>query len=1031
MRKIFALFLLIGIFIALTTSPVAAQTPSPPSKVATPVPTAAAAVSPIPALTPTPNPIDQCFEKGAIACLPAVTREWGWVGIGILGVVFLASYLIVAPLGKILQEKIQEWFKSRPFLRPASVPPIEFERHEAEAKYLLVLEQSHLLQLPEETTAQLDAYLAKLLDRENLLRPSEEKVFVSLEGGLDISQRIGLSTPIDSGQARMFTEQKTFENIADALNAIDEATQAPYAVLALLGEPGAGKSTLMRKFVRDYVRKRIEDPSALLPIFTSLSSYKNGTPLTFLREEWKRMLGFDGLDEALAAGRVWLFIDGLNEMPRKGYDTRVAQWRAFLREYVAPHGNRALVACRVADYGEGISAPRLLIHAMDDEHIHNFLRKRIPDRAEMLWHELEHDMKEERGAIYELAQIPFWLVMLTRLSGKTGLPRNRASLLDEFIKTWLDYENSRPAGRFLNDILRQAFMDGLTALAWAGLTRSQNYTFRLKDACKILNDKQSVVSADNLLGLAQDCSLLTIEGDGLRFQHQLLQEFFAARELARRFTAGKYLRAKWRTPWRRWRFVKSKWDPLPSPPLTGWEEAVILGAGMLNAKQAETLTLVILKDTPVLATRCSVESGAPMSPETINKIRARLLQDLQSPRLRLPARLEAGKALAKMGDPRLLRQTREIKDAASKIFQFIEPDWVDVPEGVFRMGTNPQESLILTISKLKPSPDELPAHDVFISAFKMARYPVTVAEYRCFVDAGGYNNDSYWLNEKGLRWRNAPLPFEESYAAIYIKMLRENQKQLLMDIDGWVKQGAWSPAQAENARRQMQMNDEAIRTQWDDFEAQKRNPDGQVFRPYLWDETSFTLSNQPVVGVTWYEACAYAAWLTEMLHTQKLLDRTMHARLPTEAEWEKIARGGKFGLWAWGSLWNDNRANTLEGRVMKPSPVGAYPGGASRFGVQDMPGNVWEWCSDWYAQGTYPQRAGQQVKNPVGPEQGSRRVLRGGSWSYDRDGARCAYRYSDVPDDFYDDLGFRLVCSPSSPLNSKTLSSESLNPFPA
>ena len=839
MRRIAVITIIVLITVVLTIQPAVAQTTAPSAS-----PTPAPSATPLP--SPTPSPIDACFKDGPIACIPPVARELGLWGVAGVIAVFLLIFFVFTPLGKVMQDGIEERWKSLPIFRASRPTPSEIERREAE--YLQELGQSALLKSPDEMMAQLDAYLANLRDRENPLKPSEEKVYIPLEGGLDISPRIGLfrggqedehhffgkwlkarflkrGQPVES--SKMFSEQKIFATIEEAMNAVDEDTQAPYPVLVLLGEPGAGKSTLLRKFMRDQVRTQLSDSPARLPLFVSLGAHKNGTPLTFLRSEWKRMLGYDGLDEALADGCLWLFADGLNEMPRAGYDTRMAQWRAFLRECFSPNGNRALITCRTADYGEGIGAPRLIIHKMDEDHIVDFLQKRVPDRAEVLWRELVQDRDNGNGKIYELAQVPFWLVMLTRLSGKSGLPRNRAGLLDSFINTWLDYENTRPAGHVLNDIQRQAFMDSLTDLAWEGLSRSQNYTFQRRDACKILFAGQKVVTSSDLLDLGQDCNLIAVEGENLRFQHQLLQEFFAARKLARLFVNGNNMRGKWRISWRRWKFVRSRWDPLPDPPQTGWEEAVILAAGMLNPIQAEKLALDVLKDTPPLAARCMIESGTPIGADTQKKAKERLLGDLQNRGLRLPTRLAAGKTLARMGDPRLFGRLHESKDEAGKMIQWIEPDWIEVPAGTFTMGTTALQARYLRIfHRAQANRDEFPAHPVFISAFQMARYPVTVAEYRCFMEAGGYENDTYWQDPNALRWRNAPLPFEESYAAFQMKLLRGNEAAILAQLDQLVKQGNYSPAQANSIRQQLKMQDNAIRRQWEGYEAQKRNVQG-------------------------------------------------------------------------------------------------------------------------------------------------------------------------------------------------------------
>ncbi|MEW5938686.1 MAG: NACHT domain-containing protein, partial [Chloroflexota bacterium] len=632
--------------------------------------------------TPPPSLAEICYPEGKfhiVECVKAVWDKAGLWGVGILVLGILIVYLFVTPAGKAFQtwfgEMVGNWLRS--FSKPTH--PAEVQRREDE--YLLELEKSETLRQPDEIASQFDRYLNALHDRENPLRPSEEKVFVELESGLSIPPRIGLSLKVESEQSRSFVEQKTFNDLAEAMNCMDDQTGCPYPALALLGEPGSGKSTLLRKFARQIVGERIQDSTKLLPIFVSLSAHKNGSPLTFLRGYWKKTLGFDGLDDALANGRVWLFLDGLNEMPRDGYDRRVMEWRTFLRQHCPPNGNRAVIACRIADYGEGVDVPRLMIHAMDDDRIQQFLKKRTPDHAETLWKALEKDRGEGRGAMYELAQIPFWLVMISRLSGKDGLPRNRADLISKFIREWLDYESNRPGGRTPSDIQRDAFTEGMTQLAWTGLSRSQNYTFRLEEARSLLGAKQAALDVKDVLGLAQDCSLLSIESNGLRFQHQLLQEYFAARELARRFLTGRNLTKLWKTPWRRWKFVQSRWDPLPPPPLTGWEEAVILAAGMLDVEQAQKLTLAILSRNPPLSARCALESGVNVGEAVSEKVTARLQAEVENSRVRLPARLAAGKTLAKLGDPRLLKQRCEIQLEEGKTATFIMPDWVQVPTG--------------------------------------------------------------------------------------------------------------------------------------------------------------------------------------------------------------------------------------------------------------------------------------------------------------------------------------------------------------
>ncbi|NCC37631.1 MAG: hypothetical protein EOM24_37320, partial [Chloroflexia bacterium] len=219
----------------------------------------------------------------------------------------------------------------------------------------------------------------------------------------------------------------------------------------------------------------------------------------------------------------------------------------------------------------------------------------------------------------------------------------------------------------------------------------------------------------------------------------------------------------------------------------------------------------------------------------------------------------------------------------------------------------------------------------------------------------------------------------------------------------------------------------------DDLERQGKHDEARKRRPRTWPGRRYRpgSGSHPVAAVSWYAATAYAEWLDAALRERGFLSPEEAVRLPTEPEWERAAaypvvlpaksthterRDYPWGAWPAAAADEDSDevirraalcANTVESGIGDTSPVGIFPQGAAACGAEELAGNVFEWCATAYQKYPLPGDMVRETLDTVSQKRAY--VLRGGSWYFDRDLARCVYRDGSNPGYVYGHRGFRLA----------------------
>jgi formylglycine-generating enzyme required for sulfatase activity len=775
-----------------------------------------------------------------------------------------------------------------------------------------------------------------------------------------------------------------------------------YKTFVILGAPGAGKTTVLRKLTLDGAQRRLQTGQGRLPFFITLADYRGyPDPYTFLSAQWSHRMGdTDVLHRALSGGNLLLLCDSVNEMPRadaREYRDKVRAWREFVKQWP---GNQFIFACRGRDYSEPLGLQQVEIEPLDEERIHRFLDAYLSsEQATAMWQHLT--TIPER--LMDLASNPYLLTMLMAVCATGGdLPANRARLFDSFITTLLH----REAGKGHPDWLPvPALFGALSVLAWALQEAGEGTRLPWGEAMKMVPaevegpDGPVATSAKVVLCLGLAATVLEreliAENEEVRFYHHLLQETLAAQEMVRRWRKGDDLDPLWRVPWRVGEMPDtgplSGDEPLPPPPATGWEETTLLAAGLCSEPGA--FVEAVEKVNPILAARCLTESGIQATGALCDQVRKDLKNSMEDERVHLRSRIAAGEDLGWLGDPRFKRLEDTGVDA-----EVLVPPMVEVPAGSFLIGSTSWQIRLLARRGFNAG-DEAPCHRLSLSAYQIGRFPVTNGEYGCFIRAGGYSEPTVWT-EGGRAWLRG-----EDVGGGAVEEILDLRRQVIEDpgiLDRLVRAGV-SPREVGYWKTLATMSDEEAEATLTRVYAERPRD-----RPTYWDDDQYNNPVQPVVGVNWFEAMAYSNWLARMFQMAGRLPEGYTVRLPTEAEWEKAARGTRGRNYPWGRQWDAKRANTLEGHVLRPSPVGIYPSGGSPYDCLDLAGNVWEWTHSLYRPYLYKPDDGRENVEDTG-----RRVVRGGSWIYPHRSARGACRGYGRPGGFSNGVGFRLVVAPA------------------
>lgn len=817
------------------------------------------------------------------------------------------------------------------------------------------------------------------------------------------SRFVNLTLCIDLGEdapdGRWHDTDSHFTSLSDLLLARTEPA------FVVLGPPGSGKSSILRQLQFDVALADAVTPSWPLAFLVELNEYRADNldeppppPDQWLEAQWSRRFpALPGLASIALQHPLIVLLDGLNElsvMNDEEYFQWVQLWKIWMQRFVRSNPrHRVIFSCRELHYSQPLSSkalavPMVQIEPLTNEQIEAFIRAYEPIRWSEIWTAIQGSDQ------LELSRNPYYLrLLIGQVNTIHNALQSRSALFTGFVRSVLTGEiaNSNKnlaAGVVLSKtdrlrLVNHAWLDAydlpddgtliplLAKLAYyMQAAKSRGERSHISVSYTEVTGLIGSGDADAILDAGQDLGILVFKLPTREhmFFHQLLQEYFAARVLARHVDAT-LLQMEWQKGRLRPSLEKTlkslgPADRLPELPASNWSETALLASPMAESPAA--FVQVVMQSNLALAAMCAVQGDVlpRLDPGCLDTLRDALVKRTMTRSADVRDHLRCATLLGQLNDPRL----KPFMGASRSV---VLPEFKTVAGGDYLIG----DDCAFVVDVQEVDDCHVPQHTVTLCAFEIAQHPVTRTEWQQFMDAGGYEDSGarWWTTATGRAWHAG------EGTADGMRDGRRYQRANFLKASGILEErfnlGHLSEEAFEDWKKWLSMSENEFET-----ELVSQYPHQRFVEPRLWRDAEFDGPNCPVIGISWYEANAYCEWLSE--------ETGRRYRLPSEIEWEAAVRGFAGRMYPWGNDSRSGACNLADTHIRRTCPVGMFPAGTSPEGIADLYGNVLTWTRS--AMGD--RHVVERYKYPYDPDDNREkldvpadvyRVIRGVGWAGD------------------------------------------------